>query len=162
LSSDVDAARRAFHRTLRFGERAGDRQAIATAQLGLGTVALLAGDPPAACRQFGAALDLRRESRDTLGIVECLERFAEAAAQTGDPDRAVLLWSFAAATREAIGAPTPLVERPPLERAIVATRSILDVAAFAALWEEGRELSLDEAVALSTASSSAVALPTLP
>jgi hypothetical protein len=49
--------------------------------------------------------------------------------------------------REAIGAPLPPVDRPAHERSVAAVRAALGTAPFAAVWAEGRAMTLQQAVA---------------
>jgi hypothetical protein len=58
----------------------------------------------------------------------------------------------AEALREAIGAPLPPDERPDYEREVAHVRAQLDEAAFKAAWQEGRVMTLEEAVAFALAS----------
>jgi DNA-binding CsgD family transcriptional regulator len=51
------------------------------------------------------------------------------------------------AFREAIGVPMPPIERPDYERAVAAARSHLGQRAFAAAWEEGRSMTLEQVLA---------------
>jgi hypothetical protein len=55
--------------------------------------------------------------------------------------------SFPNALRESIGATLPPDGHPAYERTLAATRAQLDEATFAAAWEAGRALSLEQAIA---------------
>jgi DNA-binding CsgD family transcriptional regulator len=60
---------------------------------------------------------------------------------------ATRLLGAAAATREAIGAPVPPVDRPALEQAMASARTTLGTAQFDAAWTAGQGLSLEDVVA---------------
>ena len=59
---------------------------------------------------------------------------------------AARLFAAAEAFREVIGAPRPPSEQEDHRRTLRRVRKMLDEEAFAAAWEEGRAMSLDEAV----------------
>jgi hypothetical protein len=65
----------------------------------------------------------------------------------------------AAALREAGGFPIIPIERPEVERAVASARAALGEAAFAAAWEEGRRLDLNDACAYVRASAADAAPP---
>jgi hypothetical protein len=66
---------------------------------------------------------------------------------TGTAERAVWMFSAAAALRETIGVPLPRCSRADHERHMAALRAASLDQALAAAWEAGRALSLDEAIA---------------
>jgi hypothetical protein len=72
----------------------------------------------------------------------------------GDCAPAARLLGFAARLREEIGAEVPMHERRRYERQLEHARAALpDEAAFQSLWEEGRSLTQDEAIALADAAA---------
>jgi hypothetical protein len=101
-------------------------------------------------------------------IAECLEGFASLAGQpgqrepsqsdpgsrgsrrTGDwPDRvqqAARLFGAAAALRERAGVPVAPARREEYERQVATARAMLDTAAFAAAWAEGRAMPPEQAI----------------
>jgi DNA-binding CsgD family transcriptional regulator len=79
-------------------------------------------------------------------VATSLEKLAEVAAARNLPERAVFLWSAAAATRDAIGAPLAPAERASYDAVVSAARSVLNPPRFSALWSAGRAQSLAEAV----------------
>jgi hypothetical protein len=96
-------------------------------------------------------LAVSREMRSPLQSVECLEGLALVLAEQGQRPagarRAARLLGAAEATRRALGAPRPPIERAEQEATVLAARAALDEAAFATAWAEGEALSLEEAVA---------------
>jgi len=62
-------------------------------------------------------------------------------------ERSARLLGAALALREAAGTPLPLAERSDHERLIDVVRGALSPVAFAAVWDQGRSMSLDQAVA---------------
>jgi DNA-binding NarL/FixJ family response regulator len=60
---------------------------------------------------------------------------------------AAQLWGAAEALRETIRVPIPLVERADYERAVAAARAQVGERAFAARWNEGRNMTPEQALA---------------
>jgi trimethylamine:corrinoid methyltransferase-like protein len=56
------------------------------------------------------------------------------------------LWAAAAALRAAIGAPLPPIEQAGYEQAITTVRARLGEQAFAAAWDEGRTMSVEQVI----------------
>jgi tetratricopeptide (TPR) repeat protein len=123
----------------------------------LGALASLAVDEGRARDAVSMLKEVLRIDRDRgvhLQTTLDLSRFARALAFAGGAAaEAAQLLSCADARREEIGAGTP----PPYvgtlnEEAIAAIRKQIDEGSFAEAWEQGRTLTLDEAVALAVAS----------
>jgi hypothetical protein len=64
------------------------------------------------------------------------------------------LFGAAAALRESAGAPVDSRRRADYERQVADARTLLEATAFAAAWEEGRAMPLDEAVRVALANDS--------
>jgi tetratricopeptide (TPR) repeat protein len=88
------------------------------------------------CRETGAY----GETTDTLISAGHL------AQREGNPGRAVRLFAAAEGLRAARGEGVPPVERAEYEVAVRAARAVLGEAAFAAAWEEGGQMTLEQAV----------------
>ena len=67
-------------------------------------------------------------------------------AVAADPTKAGRLLAAASTLRHAIGAPLPSSDLASYERTVAAVRAVLGDVAFQAVWEEGRALTLDQAV----------------
>lgn len=72
---------------------------------------------------------------------------ALAAAARGQPARAARLFGAAAALLEAVGAPLYLPEQARYDEGVAAVRAQTGPGAFAAAWDQGRAMPLEEAVA---------------
>ena len=77
---------------------------------------------------------------------------AAAKAAVGGARRAGCLWGAAERLREEIGSPRPLNERPRYDEQVAAARAGAwkatgDDVAFDAVWNEGRAISLEQAIA---------------
>jgi predicted ATPase/DNA-binding winged helix-turn-helix (wHTH) protein len=80
------------------------------------------------------------------GVIDSLEGLASVAAATGAPRRAARLWSATDALRQEIGNVRTDNESIAYERQLKAVRAILTAEAFNEAWNEGRAMSLDDAV----------------
>src|SRR6266567_577118 len=80
------------------------------------------------------------------GVIDSLEGLAGTAAATAAPRRAARLWSATDALRQQIGNVRAVHESIAYERQLKAVRAILTAEAFNQAWNEGRAMSLDDAV----------------
>lgn len=80
----------------------------------------------------------------------CLAGLAGVAGMQGQPERAARILGTVEALAE-LGAQTTTPYPIELERYVALTRAQLDEATFAAAWEAGRALSLEQAIAEATA-----------
>jgi predicted ATPase/DNA-binding CsgD family transcriptional regulator len=124
----------------------GHQRSIADALCALGLALLGRGDAEAAAARLREGLALYAPMVVPLPIATCLEGLARAQAARGDPARAARWLAAAAGVREAIGAPMPPVERPAHAAAVRAIQADLGEAAWAAAWEAGRALPLDQVI----------------
>ncbi len=125
------------------------RPDIARCLAGIGRVALDQGQLILARSHLAESLRLSQLTGARIGVARGLEAFAALCAAEGQDHLAVLLTAAATALREAAGLPAPTSGR---------TQQYLDAArglgpeALAALWEQGRGLAPDAAVALALGS----------
>ena len=146
---DYPSARALFEESLALRRELGDRWGIANSLNNLGNVAHEQGDYPSARALHGESLARQLELGNRRGIAESLEGMAPVASALGNPDRAARIWCAAERLREEFGAPLPPNERPRYEEQVATARAALnDNAAFAAAWQEGRALTLEQAIAL--------------
>ena len=75
-----------------------------------------------------------------------LEAFAALAAIEPQPERAMRLAGSAVSLREAIGAPLDPTEQAQFERALASARETLGEIRAAALWIEGEDMTLEQAI----------------
>jgi len=76
-----------------------------------------------------------------------LEGLAELVATQGEPGWAANLWGAAEALREAIASPLPPLFRAGYAQAVASVRAQLGESAFAAAWQTGRAMTLEQVVA---------------
>jgi predicted ATPase/DNA-binding CsgD family transcriptional regulator len=112
----------------------------------LGKIARAQGDLARASALYAECLKLRWERvGDKVGIAGSLRGLASIAALIGSYTRAARLYGAAEAVREAIGAPLPR-HHSISELAMTKARAGLGDAAFTTAWQEGRALTLADAV----------------
>ena len=146
LAGDNRTARARTEESLRIHREMGDRFGMNDALRVLGRIALADGDLATAGTSFLEALanDEQVGNRTGMGIV--MDNLAAKASTEGRHLRAVRLGGASDAIKEAAGghAPPPFIDLPdPRE----AARDVLGDAAVAAAWEEGRAMTLDQALA---------------
>ena len=113
----------------------------------LGWVAMREGNWERAMARLGESLEVRREIGDQSGSAWCLERLAEVALAQGQAEKAVRLFGAGAALRASIRSVIDPVDQPEYESKIASLRAELGKERFAAVWDEGRALTLEQAVA---------------
>jgi hypothetical protein len=105
------------------------------------------GNYGAARAHWMESLAIHRERGSKGGIAKGLEGLAAVAVAQAQPERAARLFGAAEGLREAMGAPLPPSDRAEYDRDVAAARTALGEEAFAAAWQAGRAMSLDDAVA---------------
>ena len=113
----------------------------------LGWVQTRQGELTAACSSYQESLALCRKLGEKWIIPFNLEGLAGVSATRGEFRRAAQLWGAAEALREGIASPLPPTFRADYEQAVAATRAELGEEAFAAAWQEGRTMPLEQASA---------------
>jgi tetratricopeptide (TPR) repeat protein len=98
-------------------------------------------------QRFAASLAISQRHENRRGIAECLEGLAAHAGSQGDPGRGVRLFGAASKLRETAGLPLTPSERDSVGQELASLHLALDEAAFAAAWQEGRAMPIEQAVA---------------
>jgi predicted ATPase/DNA-binding CsgD family transcriptional regulator len=143
---DLEAAGARLEEALDVGRQAGGR-VLGTALQGAGRLASAQGDHERAESLHHEALELLAEAGYKLDAVEALESLAGLAALAESRPEAARLFGAAEALRESIGYVRFLVDREAHEADVAIVREGLTEEEFQRAWEEGRAMSLDEAVA---------------
>jgi predicted ATPase len=146
LDGDLVTARARYEESLELELERGSAYAIALRRLNLGALALDEGDDRQAEQQVLAALEgsLAASADDTT--LTCLEVLAAVAVGRGDALHAARLLGAAEEQREQLGFVLPASERPLVDATAARIEDVLDPVELAAAREEGRALTLDEAV----------------
>ena len=96
---------------------------------------------------FTESLRLFQERGNTRGIIECIAGMAGVVGTKGQGERAVRLLGATAAQFKAIGAAMWPADRIDYHRTEASIRTVLGEEAFAAAWDAGRALTLEQAIA---------------
>ncbi len=145
--NDPTRAALLYEESLALFTEQGDQSSVALVLKNLGDIARMTHDIAGATALYKQSMTRYRAASSTLGIAECIESLALIAHMQGQWERAARLLSAAAALRETIGAPLPLVDRAAIEDVTVPTRAALGVHSFAAAWAAGQAMSLEQAIA---------------
>jgi len=147
LRGDSEGAKPLLGEGLALSRELEDASAIAEALHNLAVATLLSEGcgPAAALFRESIALSARVGHRSI--VADCLEGLAFVDARRGESRRSVRLRASAEALREAAGASSEGTERPLYEAEFEAVRGRLDGETLGEAWEEGRAMTLDEAVA---------------
>jgi predicted ATPase/class 3 adenylate cyclase len=146
---DIPEARRFVSESLAVARELGDKESTASSLLNLAFLALEEDDAEIDVGWTSAALreslELMRELGSPIGMCSCLESLAVPERLVGNHDHATRLLAAAARVREEIGAPLQPEEIPFHERTTSSLRAALGRGPYDRAWEEGWELSLEEA-----------------
>jgi non-specific serine/threonine protein kinase len=143
---DFGAARRLYEESLALQRALGSRWGTAMSLLNLGLVLGIQSEYAAAHALLAESLSLLRQLGDKFSIAYALEAMAELASAEGRMERAARLIGAAESLRAVIGSPVHHSEHPEQDRVVTATRAALGAEAYAALLEEGRGMTLEQAV----------------
>jgi tetratricopeptide (TPR) repeat protein len=119
---------------------------LAWAQFGLGETFLAQAAVELGRAHLGLGLTVFYELGDRQGMAMCLAGLAMAAAVDEDPWRAARLWGAAEALRQSIGARGAPASRVMRERLTAIAREQLGEEAFAAAWDAGAKMTMDQAI----------------
>lgn len=152
---DYPSARTYIEKCLVLCRELGSKNGIAVSLLNLGSVALKQNDESSAQAYLDESIMVFQEIGNKFGLVNCLVAFGSLASQKKKVLQAVTLWGGSEALREQIGAPLSRDDRESTDKDRAAARAALnDDGAFDAAWQEGRALTLEQAIALARETSS--------
>jgi predicted ATPase/class 3 adenylate cyclase len=149
---DVATARIRVEEGLLLYREMGYREGITEAHSLLGKVETARGDLTFARTLYEESLTMARELGHKELIAIGLEGLSCVMAAQGEPAQAARLWGTAESLREALGAPLPPVERTDYDLAVTAVRNQLGEGVFISTWQEGRLLTVDQALQRTAAS----------
>jgi predicted ATPase/class 3 adenylate cyclase len=146
LRGDFVAARRAAEESLRLHRELGDTFGMTGARYAIGRAAAESGDLEVARQQFLHTLDTAEQMWDRTGISLSLDNLASHENARGKSRRAMRLGGASEAIKEAVGgeAPPELLLLPNLR---AEARRHLSPDEIDAAWDEGRAMSLEQALA---------------
>ncbi len=147
LQGNYEEAWKYLQESLAISRQVGDTSLIAWVLINSGRVAFAQGDHPRALTLVQESLALCRELKTAFGTDVCLQLLAQLAGAWKRSEGAVRLLSVVASLDETYGFRAPLPsDHADIERILTTARAKLGTDAFAAMWAEGRALTLEEAV----------------
>lgn len=123
----------------------GDPYTLGLTLLGSAQVRAAQGDWDGALARFGEALRVQREVGDQGGIVDALEGLASLLRHS-DPAHAARLWGACDRARNGLGHARPPADGDAYRAELAEAQDALSDEAFAAAWNEGQRLGIEEAV----------------
>lgn len=144
-------ARICLEECLALTRQVGDVGNLMRAQRWHGALAILEGDTTRARAILAEALAFHHAGKAMLGIADCLEMFAALHALKGEYARALRVFGAVATIRETIAAPCPLPLQRWLSDRLEPARHALGDATSAVSEQEGRALSVEDAIATALA-----------
>jgi tetratricopeptide (TPR) repeat protein len=142
---DLEAAVGLLEESAARAEQDHDERAQASSTRYLAAALIESGDHERARQLLAESLTLARRLGEVNGIAYSFDTIAGLAAAEGEPEKAALFFGAADLVRSSIGALRPPDQQRLYERWLAQTLSQLDAAAYAARYEDGRLLELDEA-----------------
>ena len=144
---DLQSARGLLEEGMVIGRQLGHMTNLASLLDNLGVVVHDQGDYSTAHALLKESLAIHRQADDQRGIARSLEVLAAVVFALAGADPAARVWGHAERLREEVGAPHPPSERARYQRDVTAARTALhDDAAFDLAWQEGRAMTLEQAV----------------
>jgi predicted ATPase/class 3 adenylate cyclase len=147
LRGDVDAASASFQEAYALALDAGDRVGVVEGLESQGEVALLRHDIEQADALAREALLLARTLRSLGMMLDAVEQVGRVAAAGGESQRAVRLLAAARALRDTYSLPWHDVDLQQEQVVLTAARVALGADAWQAVYNAGRALTLEEAIA---------------
>jgi predicted ATPase len=144
---DYTAARAFRAESAALARAIGDRYTIGAALAGLALLARLQGNHEESYALFKEALTVSSETEDSFLMPRALAGFAGEVRLATDFVKSARLFGAAESLREASGTREMRRWREVFEADLVALRTAMGEAAFAAAWKEGHAMSTDKAVA---------------
>lgn len=143
---DYDQAANRFEEALALSREMDAKFNVALALYGLGKVAQSRREYELAYTYHRDALMIRRGTWDRPGVARSLESFGALAVAEGEMERAARLYGAMEAAHELIRFIMAPIERDEREQGMTAARTALGDEAFTNAYEDGKKMSLEEAV----------------
>ncbi len=138
-----EEARALYDESLAIQRELGDKRGIASSLRNLGLVLARQGDNVRAVTLIEESLLMRQAQGNKSGVADSLEGLALVAQE---PERVVRFLGAATALREAVGAALRPSDRAEYDRRFTAVRANLGEAGFTAAWDQGRAMTLEQAI----------------
>ncbi len=143
---DYDLAGKLYAESLALNQEMGDKDEISSLLHNLGYVAKHHGDYSQALALFKEGLALQQEMGNNAGVAECLTGIAAVLIEQGKAEHGARLFGAAEALREAVGATLWPANRIEYAQSLALLGRTLDEVTLATTWNEGRAISLEQAL----------------
>ncbi len=143
----IQQAAKDWRKSLLLFKKIGEEWGVTSALRGLSKVAWLQGDSQQTAAFAKESLARDQNANDKWGMVDGLEWLARLAIEQRQADRAVRLCAAAERVREFFHLPILPAYREEYASITMKARAQLDEATFVAAWEEGRAMTLEQAIA---------------
>jgi predicted ATPase/class 3 adenylate cyclase len=153
MLGDVDRYRELTEENLARSRALGYKRMEARALGGLATEALREGRLEDARAMFEESFRIDLDMGFSMMVAVDLVRLAAVSTAEGDPETAARLLARANALREEVGYSEELWMTEEREQGLASARSTLDDATFASAWDQGRRMTLADAVGLALGES---------
>ncbi|CAN5636795.1 hypothetical protein BH24CHL1_BH24CHL1_12420 [soil metagenome] len=145
-TGDYLRARSLFEESQALGQRHSLTSNVGAELLSLGLLALRQGEDTQAMMLLGRSIRTLQEEGDPKWVARCLIPLAELAARRQQPTRTAHIGGAIEALANRAGYRLPPQEQIAYDRVITAARAQVDAGEWAAAWDRGQAMSLDEAV----------------
>lgn len=148
LRGDYDQAAKFYEEDFEILKKARNRVALLDPTFNLAWVLLNQGNYLRAQALFEDSMQLFKEDADTNGMIICIGGFAGLLCMTAKPKQAAKLFGVVEGLLESVGmiGRMDTAEQKELDHYIAAVRRLLDKDIFAKAWEEGRTMTLEQAI----------------
>ena len=143
---DYDRATQLMEQSLELRRQLGNKWGVGVSLGMLGWVAMRKRDWERAIARLGESLEVRQEIGDKGGCAWCLERLAGVAMAQGQMEKAVRLFGAATVLRSSIGSVIDPADQDRYKKNLNSLRVKLGKQRFKATWDEGRAMSMEQAV----------------
>jgi predicted ATPase/DNA-binding SARP family transcriptional activator/Tfp pilus assembly protein PilF len=143
---EAAAARAYYEESLFLNRELGNRLGVAIVLVNLGKFVYDQGDYAAARDYLGECLKLCQQMEAKYLAADALESITTLYRAQGQVERAVRFFAAAQALRETLSSSRPPLEQEKLDRALEALLATLGEEAFESVWEQGRAMTLEEAI----------------
>jgi predicted ATPase/serine/threonine protein kinase len=144
---DPKRAMTLFAESLDLFREMGDKRNISVLSFNMGDIARYEGNYEQATGLYVEGLMLSQELGDKVVLTACLLGLANLICAQGQAERAARLFGAEEVLRETIGAHLSPSERSDYDHNVAIACGALSKEAFAAAWEEGRAMTLQQAIA---------------
>jgi predicted ATPase len=144
---DYARATQLMQESLELRRQLGNKWGVGVSLGMLGWVAMRERDWERAIARLRESLEVRKEIGDKGGSAWCLERLAGVFMVRKQEERAVRLFGAAAALRASIGSVIDPVDQAKYKTNLSTLRAKLGKERFTAAWEEGRAMTMEQAIA---------------